>query len=202
MWPYLPGPPVEDGHRGGRPWRPRLSDAVAMMPENDWFHGSGRCSLTARGGGTLPHLGEETLAGCEMLVNKVIARVTVRPCQPPPTPTPPCSSSRNSQPGLVLLMKNIVSEFILCLESDLGFVCLCVKWICRQQCPGLKKKGEEPKQQGHLLVNGVPLPRLLKLQLKLPIAKKSKNKSLIVREFFSPDTSPAKCCKQAPHFQV
>lgn len=36
------------------------------------------------GGGTLPHLGEETLAGCEMLVNKVIARVTVRPCQPPP----------------------------------------------------------------------------------------------------------------------
>lgn len=154
------------------------------------------------GGGTLPHLGEETLAGCEMLVNKVIARVTVRPCQPPPTPTPPCSSSRNSQPGLVLLMKNIVSEFILCLESDLGFVCLCVKWICRQQCPGLKKKGEEPKQQGHLLVNGVPLPRLLKLQLKLPIAKKSKNKSLIVREFFSPDTSPAKCCKQAPHFQV
>lgn len=123
-------------------------------------------------------------------------------CKTLSTPPPPCSSSRNSQPGLVLLMKNIVSEFILCLESDLGFVCLCVKWICRQQCPGLKKKGEEPKQQGHLLVNGVPLPRLLKLQLKLPIAKKSKNKSLIVREFFSPDTSPAKCCKQAPHFQV
>lgn len=41
------------------------------------------------GGGTLPHLGEETLAGCEMLVNKVIARVTVRPCQPPPHPHPP-----------------------------------------------------------------------------------------------------------------
>lgn len=55
-----PVPPVEDGHRGGRPWRPRLSDAVSMMPGNDWFHGSGRCSLTAQGE-TLPHLGEEAL---------------------------------------------------------------------------------------------------------------------------------------------
>ena len=39
------------------------------------------------GGGTLPHLGEEALAGCEMLLNKVIPRVIVRPvtCHPPTT---------------------------------------------------------------------------------------------------------------------
>lgn len=62
---------------------------------------------------------------------------------------PPSSLSlRNLQTGLVLHMENIVSEFILCLESDLGFVCLCVKWwwICRQQCPGLKG-GEKKNMQ-------------------------------------------------------
>lgn len=54
-----------------------------MMPKNDWFHGSGQCSLTAqRGGETLSHLGEETLAGCELLLNKVIPRVIVRPVTP------------------------------------------------------------------------------------------------------------------------
>lgn len=36
------------------------------------------------GGETVPHLGEETLAGCEMLPNKVILRVIVRPVTRPP----------------------------------------------------------------------------------------------------------------------
>lgn len=78
-----PWSPVADGHRGGRPWRPWLSDAVSMMAKNDWFHGFGQCSLTAQGE-TLPHLGEEAVAGCEMLLNKVISRVTVRPVTHPP----------------------------------------------------------------------------------------------------------------------
>lgn len=43
-WPYLPGP-VEDGHEGARPW---LSDAVSMMPQNDWLHGCWQSALTAR----------------------------------------------------------------------------------------------------------------------------------------------------------
>lgn len=85
-WPYLPRSPVEDGHRGGRPWRPRLSDAVAVIPKNDWFHGSGQCSPTAQGE-TLPHLGEEALAGREMLLNKVVPGVMVRPVTPTQTHT-------------------------------------------------------------------------------------------------------------------
>lgn len=74
----LPQSPTEDGHRGGHPWQPQLSDAVSMMPKNDWFRGSGRCSLTVEAQ-PLPHLGEETLAGCEMELNKVIPKVVVRP---------------------------------------------------------------------------------------------------------------------------
>ncbi len=116
-----PRSPVEGGHRGGRPWRPRLSDAVSMMPKNDWFHGSGQRSLTAHGE-TPPHLGEETVAGCEMLLNKVIPRVILRPVTRLPR--------HRGIYSLVLHMENLMPEFILCLrrESDLGFVCLCVRW--------------------------------------------------------------------------
>lgn len=113
-----PRSPVEDGHRGGCPWRPRLSNAVSMMPKNDWFHGSGQCSLTAQGESRL-HLGEETLAACEMLLNRVIARVIVWPV------TPPSPSSRNLQPGLVLHVENIRSEFILCLSLSYSLCAFC-----------------------------------------------------------------------------
>lgn len=113
-----PRSPVEDGHRGGCPWRPRLSNAVSMMPKNDWFHGSGQCSLAAQGESRL-HLGEETLAACEMLLNRVIARVIVWPV------TPPSPSSRNLQPGLVLHVENIRSEFILCLSLSYSLCAFC-----------------------------------------------------------------------------
>lgn len=131
-----PRSPAENGHRGGCPWRPRLSNAVSMMPKNDWFHGSGQCSLTAQGESRL-HLGEETLAACEMLLNRVIARVIVWPVTPPPSP-----SSRNLQPGLVLHVENIRSEFILCLSLSYSLCVLSVRlwWICRQQCLGLKSE--------------------------------------------------------------
>lgn len=60
-----------------------------------------------------------TLAGCEMLVNKVILRVIVRPVTPSPSP------SGDLQPALTLHTEHIASEFFLCLrwKSDLGFVC-------------------------------------------------------------------------------
>lgn len=50
--------------------------------------------------GSLPHLGEEAVAGCEMLLNKVILRVMVRPV----TQSPPLLRNR-----LVLHTENILS---------------------------------------------------------------------------------------------
>lgn len=56
-------------------------------------------------------------------------------------PSPP--SLRNLQPGFVLHMENIMSEFILCLrwQSDLGFVCLCVRWWWMQTTMSWFEKG-------------------------------------------------------------
>lgn len=66
-----------NGHRGDCPWWPRLSDAVFMMPKNDWFCGVGKWALT-RSGKSCHTWEKKTLAACEILVNRVTRKVMIR----------------------------------------------------------------------------------------------------------------------------
>jgi hypothetical protein len=55
-----------------------LSEDVTMMAVSDWDYESAGRVLTGQGE-TRPHLGEDSLAGCETLRNKVSAGVTSLP---------------------------------------------------------------------------------------------------------------------------
>lgn len=136
-----PRSPAEDGHRGGCPWRPRLSNAVSMMPKNDWFHGSGQCSLTAQGESRL-HLGEETLAACEMLLNRVIARVIVWPVTPPPLPRRQGIYSQASCYMLRILGLNLSFVWAWVIVS------VCFLWGCGESADN-NVLVWKVKQQGH-----------------------------------------------------
>lgn len=189
--------PADNGHRGGRPWRPRLSDAVSMMPKNDWFHGSGQCSLTARGE-ILPHLGEETLAGCEMLLNKVIPRVTVRPVTrhlPPPRHWgiySPCATYGEYRAWIYPLFEMGV-WLRLCLP-----LCEVVENL-QTTMSWFEKENAQAKISKDTL-QSMDVGCVLTVSSLMPLH--SKWSFWLHRSFFSLDTSSAKCSKQAPHFQV
>lgn len=121
-WPYLPSPPLrmvtgEDTHGDHG-----CQMLFPMMPKNDWFHGSGRCFLTARGGDSATP-GRRDTGRMWNVTEQGHSKGHCKTCHP----SPPVIEEFTAR-SLVLHMKNIASEFILCLETDLGFVCLRMKW--------------------------------------------------------------------------
>lgn len=154
-----------------------LSDSAEVAEGGGW--GGGGWLV----GGALPHLGEETLAGCEMLLNKVTPRVIVGDLSPVSLPV----KRRIYSPGpRVIHMENIVSEFILCLrwESDLR-LCLPLREVVVNLQTTMSRFEKGKKNTSEPISARTPFSyTVFLLQLKLPTARKSRNKSLIAQEFF------------------
>lgn len=139
-WPYLPGPPPrmvtgEDAHGD--------HGCQTLFPWcQGWLVSWIRTVLSDSTGGVSAAPGRRHTGRMWNVTEQGHCKGHRMTCHPPPPPNPPSPSSRNLQPGLVLHVENIRSEFILCLSLSYSLCVLSVRlwWICRQQCPGLKSE--------------------------------------------------------------